>query len=778
MAHDVPHSSHWGAFEATVEDGRVVAVKPASGDPDPSPILPGIGEALTADVRVAAPSIRRGWLEHGPGVSSDRRGSEEFVEVSWELALDLVAAEIKRVKEQYGNESLFGGSYGWSSAGRFHHAKTQVNRFFNSLGGCTGQVGNYSYAAASVILPHVVGTDANTTGEATTWDAIAGYTDLWVLFGGAPLKNTQVESGGTAHHAAREGLARVCASGTEFVGISPLRDDMPDFLEAEWIAPRVNTDTAVMLGLAHTILVEGRADQAFLNRYCVGWSQLRGYLLGEEDGVPKSAEWAAELADVDAEVLRDLARRMSDGRRTLVTTAWSLQRADHGEQPFWMTIALAAMIGQIGLPGGGFGFAYGGASGIGNPRSPFGTPLFRAGVNRCGSHIPVARIVDMLMHPGESYDFNGERRRFPDIRLIYWAGGNPFHHHQDINRMVQAWRRPETVIVNEPWWTSTARHADVVLPATTTLERNDIGTGSRDRTIVAMHRAVDPVGQARNDYDIFSELATRLEVADEYTEGLDESGWLRRIYEDFSARAEAAGTELPSFDQFWAAGGIKLPVRDQIVIYEQFRADPDANRLKTPSGLIELFSETIDSFGYDDCPGHPTWLEPEEWLGNKELTGEYPLHLVSNQPQTRLHGQLDMARYSVQSKVDGREPARVHPNEAERRGLVEGDIIRVRSRRGQCLAGLHVDDAVRPGVLQLSTGAWYDPLVPGELGTLDKHGNPNVLTRDHGTSRLAQGPSSHSTLVEIERFEGPLPEISVFAPPPLVSSTQERSRHE
>jgi biotin/methionine sulfoxide reductase len=775
MAETVPHSSHWGAFEATVKDGKLIGVRPAESDPDPSPILTGMIDALTSQVRVAAPSIRRGWLEHGPGVTSARRGGEEFVEVSWDRALDLIAGEIARVIDEHGNEALFGGSYGWSSAGRFHHAKTQLNRFYNSLGGCTGQKGNYSYAAASAILPHVVGNDANTTGEATSWDALAGYTDLWVTFGGTPLKNAQVESGGTTRHAAREGLERMRASGTEFVGITPLRDDLPDFLQAQWIAARVNTDTAIMLGLAYTILVDGHADEAFLNRYCVGWERFRAYLLGDEDDVPKTAEWAAEIADVEPGVLRDLARRMADGRRTFITTAWSLQRADHGEQPFWMTIALAAMIGQIGLPGGGFGFAYGGAAGIGNPTSPFGTPSMRAGFNATGSFIPVARVVEMLEHPGDGYDFDGERRTYPDIRLIHWAGGNPFHHHQDINRMIAAWRRPETVIVNEPWWTATARHADIVLPATTTLERNDIGSGSRDLAIVAMHRAVDPVGLARNDYDIFSELASRLGVLDEYTEGLDEAGWLRRMYGQYRDRAAAAGTELPDFDAFWEAGGITLPSRARVVIYEAFREDPDAHALSTPSGRIELFSETIDGFGYDDCPGHPCWLEPEEWLGNEDLARDFPLHLVSNQPKSRLHGQMDMAGVSLASKLNGREPARVHPVEARRRGLTDGDTIVVRSRRGRCLAGLQIDDAVRPGVLQLATGAWYDPLVPGSLETLDKHGNPNVLTPDHGTSRLGQGPSAHSALVEIERYDGTLPEISCFAPPTIISpATQEQ----
>lgn len=759
------NSSHWGAFVARVRDGTVVETIPVPDDPEPSELVSAIPDALTSRARVQAPAVRRSWLEGGPGAGRELRGRDTWVEVGWDHALDLVAAELTRVRRDHGSASIFGGSYGWSSAGRFHHAKTQVGRFLHCFGGCTGQIGNYSYAAASAILPHVLGSDAATSGEASTWGSIAENTQLWVMFGGSPLKNAQVEAGGTARHSAGAGLRRVRAAGVEFVGITPLRDDLPGFLEAEWIAPRPNTDTALMLGLAHEIVRLGRHDEQFLARYCVGWPQLHAYLVGNEDGVAKTLEWAAAVADVGVDVLRRLAHRMA-GSRTLITTTWSLQRADHGEQPFWMTVALACVLGQVGLPGGGFGFAYGDAAGIGSPKSPYGTPVFSAGPNPAKSAIPVARISDMMLDPGGAYDFNGERLTYPDIRLVYWAGGNPFHHHQDINRMVEAWRRPETIVVHEPWWTPTARHADVVLPATTTLERNDIGAATRDRHLVAMHQAIAPIGQARNDYDIFCGLAERLGISAAFGQGRDEMAWLRHMYDNYRARAARSGVELPEFERFWAAGVLDLPVRDEFTLLGQFRADPDAHRLHTPSGRIELFSQTIADFGYDDCPGHPAWLEPSEWLG-APAARRFPLHLMSNQPRTRLHGQLDMGRVSVASKIAGREPARLHPDEAAARGLRDGDVALAHNDRGRCLVGIRVDDAVRPGVLQLSTGAWYDPQRPGELGALDVHGNPNVLTPDHGTSRLGQGPSSHTALVEVQRYDGELPEITVHDQPVL-----------
>ena len=204
-----------------------------------------------------------------------------------------------------------------------------------------------------------------------------------------------------------------------------------------------------------------------------------------------------------------------------------------------------------------------------------------------------------------------------------------------------------------------------------------------------------------------------------------------------------------------------------LVMLEAFRADPESNRLATPSGRIEIFSERIEGFGYEDCRGHPRWYEPCEWLGGAGAA-RHPLHLISNQPATRLHSQLDNGRHSRAAKRDGREPLTLHPADAEARGIASGDPVRVFNDRGACLASAVLSEDIRRGVVRLPTGAWYDPEVRGEPGALCKHGNPNVLTPDKGTSRLAQGPIAHTCLVEVERFEGDPPAVTAFDPPEIV----------
>ncbi|MBT6406323.1 MAG: molybdopterin-dependent oxidoreductase, partial [Rhodospirillaceae bacterium] len=422
---------------------------------------------------------------------------------------------------------------------------------------------------------------------------------------------------------------------------------------------------------------------------------------------------------------------------------------------------------QIGLPGGGFGFGYGSINGIGNRDTIAPMPSLGTGKNPLGLAIPVARITDMLLSPGSTIDFNGAPMTLPDIRMVYWCGGNPFHHHQDLNRLIEGWRRPETIVVHEPWWTATARHADIVLPATTTLERNDIGASSRDRFIIAMQKAVEPVGQARSDFDIFADLSERLGFRAAYTQGRDEMAWLRHLYDEFRAGALSNRYTMPDFDTFWEQGHVEVPEADEdLVLFQNFRRDPEGHRLDTPSGKIEIYSERIAGFGYDDCPPHPTWLEPAEWLGS-DKAAHHPLHLISNQPKTRLHSQMDMGPVSRAAKINGREALLIHPDDAATRGIKAGDVVRVFNARGACLAGVEVGDGIEVGVVRLPSGAWYDPEDPSRPGSMDKHGNPNVLTLDKGTSRLGQGPSAMSTLVEVEKWVGDVPPITAFQPPAM-----------
>ncbi|MGH7046259.1 MAG: molybdopterin-dependent oxidoreductase [Stellaceae bacterium] len=758
----VPHSSHWGAFSVAARE-REIAIVPHPRDPDPSMLLGNIPASVAHRARIARPMVRRGWLERGPG-PDEGRGADEFVAVSWPEALDRVTAELRRVYAVHGPSAVFGGSYGWASAGRFHDAQHQLHRFLNCAGGYVRSINSYSSGAATVILPHVIGPQSAVAGNSVSWDELAAASDMVLAFGGMALKNNDVGGGGTSRHVARCHLRKARERGAEFHLFGPLRDDLPDFVEAVWHPIRPGTDVALMLGLAHTLVREGLHDRAFLQRFCIGWEMFEDYLLGCGDGEPKDAAWAAAICGLDAGEIAALARRCV-ARRTLITCSQSLQRAEHGEQPLWMGVVLAAMLGQMGREGGGFAYALGSSSNTGKPPLAVPLPTMPIGRNSITDFIPVARICDMLLHPGEEFDYDGRRVTYPDIRLLYWAGGNPFHHHQDLGRLRRGFARPQTIIVHEQVWTATARHADIVLPATITLEREDIGAAAGDPLIVAMHRALAPYAAARDEYDIFTELAERLGFAQIFTEGRSARQWLEYIYEPTRHALAERGINAPDFAEFWADGELALPVRSQDGgIVRAFRHNPEAAPLPTPSGKIEIASATIAGFGYTDCPGHPAWLAPEEGFG-APAAARFPLQLIANQPKTRLHSQLDFGATSLAAKIKGREPVRIHPQDAAARGITEGDIVRLYNDRGACLAGAVLSEALRPGVVQLATGAWYDPADPAADWPFCVHGNPNVLTRDAGTSRLAQGCTGQLALAEIERFDGPVPPIRAFDPP-------------
>ena len=241
-----------------------------------------------------------------------------------------------------------------------------------------------------------------------------------------------------------------------------------------------------MLGIAHTLHIEGLSDKKFLENYTEGFDIFLPYLLGTNDGIEKNAEWASKICDISVDQIKNLARRMVSDR-TMISVSWSLTRQDHGEQPFWMAIMLASMIGQIGLPGGGFGFGYSATNHIGGKFKILPGAAFPQAKNEIENFIPVARISDLLLKAGERFDFDGSSYVYPDTKIVYWAGGNPFHHHQDLNRLIKAWEKPDTIISNDWCWNTLAKRSDIVLPCTTPLERNDIMMTPRDPYVCLLY---------------------------------------------------------------------------------------------------------------------------------------------------------------------------------------------------------------------------------------------------------------------------------------------------
>ncbi|BBS89644.1 biotin sulfoxide reductase [Klebsiella sp. WP7-S18-CRE-02] len=762
-------AAHWGPILVDTDGEQVLASRGALQTSFTNSLQSVVRDQVHSKTRVRYPMVRKGFLA-SPESPQGIRGQDEFVRVSWDDALALIDRQHRRIRESYGPASIFAGSYGWRSNGVLHKAATLLQRYMSLAGGYTGHLGDYSTGAAQAIMPHVVGGN-EVYQQQTSWPMVLEHTDVVVLWSANPMNTLKI-----AWNASDEqGLPyfeHLRHSGKRLICIDPMRSETVAFFgeSMEWIAPHMGTDVALMLGIAHTLLTNNWHDAEFLSRCTTGFPTFADYLLGQKDGEAKSAEWAAAICGVSADKIRELAD-IFHKNTTMLMSGWGMQRQQFGEQKHWMLVTLAAMLGQIGTPGGGFGLSYHFANG-GNPTRRAAVLASMQGTVKGGvdavDKIPVARIVEALENPGAPYQHNGMDRHFPDIRFVWWAGGANFTHHQDTNRLIRAWQKPELVVISECNWTAAARHADIVLPATTSFERNDLTmTGDySNQHLVPMKRVVAPRDEARDDFEVFAELSERWEPGGRarFTEGKNDLQWLETFYNIAGQRGAPMGVTLPSFERFWQDNElIEMPENAQnaaFVRFSDFRADPLANPLKTPSEKIEIYSERIASFQYSDCPPHPMWLAPDEWHGNAQ-PGQ--LQLLSAHPAHRLHSQLNHTSLRERYAVAGREPITLHPQDAQARQIRDGDLVRVWNARGQVLAGAAVSEDIKPGVICLHEGAWPD-FAP-EAGGICKNGAVNVLTKDIPSSRLGNGCAGNTALAWIEKYDGPALTLTAFDPP-------------
>ena len=789
-------AAHWGPLAVTMKDGKILKSEPAIEDLGDNPLQTVVADQVYNKVRISQPMIRKGFLDNLDNITQPdgKRGDDAFIPISWDKAYDIIEKQLRRIYASYGASGIFAGSYGWRSSGVLHKAFTLMQRFLNLTGGYVGHLGDYSTGAAQVIMPHVLGT-IEVYEQQTSWDVVLKDSKIVVLWG-ANIYNSSQIAWASSDGQARLHLKKLKESGIKVFNIDPTWTETADYLghdRCEWVPINPGTDVAFMLGICHELIRQNWHDADFLKKYTVGFEQVRAYIMGEEDGEAKTPEWAAKLSGISADKIRELARLFHENR-TMIMSGWGIQRQHHGEQAHWMTVTLAAILGQIGLPGGGFGLSYhysnGGAPtrragvlpNIGNTASGGSTSdWLDTGASQLS--IPVARISDALHNPGGEYAYNGQTRTFPHIRMIWWCGGNPYHHHQDLNRLRAGWQKPEIIIVQDPYWTATAKHADIVLPATTSYERNDLTmTGDYSNMhIVPMKKLVEPQGEAKNDYDIFHDLAKRFGVDAAYSEGKNEMQWLKAFYDEAQQSARQQRIAMPLFQQFWEENKVyenpRDPKADAYVRYADFRADPVLNPLGTPSGKIELYSKTIEAMHYDDCRAHASWLPPVEYLGN--APAEYPLQLVTPHSHYRLHSQLNQTSLREQYAVANREPLWIHPEDVAARDIKDGDLVRVYNGRGQVLAGAgriynssatatkktSISDTAK-NIVALHEGAWYDP-ADGSPNALCKNGCGNVLAIDRGTSRLAQGNTGYTAVVNVEKYMGDAPTLTAFTPPQM-----------
>ena len=705
---------------AHVRDGQIVKIstQPGRWTPELPPLHACVRGFAAAD-RVNHPD-RLKYPQRRIG----ERGSGQFQRISWDEALDEVVSQIRRVRDIHGSASILDCSATGSTS--MLHNKNVIRRFLNLSGGCTELWGNMSNQAEIFALRYTYGEYDGAMGRLGREKTDYINSKLIILWGWSP---------GDGHFGtgSLEYLKWAKKHGVRMVCVDPRISNTSNQLADEHIFIKPCTDAAMLIAMAYTIVVEELQDQPFLDRYVLGFdeehlppeappgSSYRSYLLGLSDGVPKTPEWAEGITGVSAEKIASLAREFATSRPAALHAGYAPGRTAFGEQYHRAAYSLAAITGTVGISGGNSGQCGGSKS--------TGIVMLPTETNPTGSRVPTTCLADLLAR--------GRAGGYPsDIKMIYAACGNLLNQLPNTNKMVETLKGKEIkfVVIHENFMTPMARFADILLPATTYWERDDIHIpwNSSLPYAIFMRKAIEPMYECRNDLDICTELASRLGISG-YNDKASDLDWLREF---------CADTEIDDFDAFYENGLARLPApADPVAFAEQIR-DPENHPFTTPSGKIEVYSTAIgrkpDLYGLGTISPIPTYrpaYEPDP---------RYPLQLISPKSKARTHS--IHANQPEIAKVDPQD-VWMHPKDAAARGISKGQLVRVFNDRGASILPVKVTDRIARGVVSIKEGAWY---TPNETG-VDEGGCPNVLTLD----RPSPGNSTtyNTCLVEV----GPVP---------------------
>ncbi|MHB1417772.1 MAG: DMSO/selenate family reductase complex A subunit, partial [Chloroflexota bacterium] len=669
-----------------------------------------------------------------PLIREGERGEGQFRRASWDEALDRAAEGIRRVRERYGNEAMF-VHYGTGHKGLLR-GNALAQRLQGLYGGFLNYHNDYSVACTRQATLATYGT----TETGNSFDDLVN--SRLIILWAANLAETFTGTGAPWY--VRQARRR----GARVVYVDPIYTDTAAALADEWIPIYPGTDNAMMDAMAYVMITEGLHDQSFLDTHCVGFdeehlplgaaagSSYRSHVLGLGDGTPKTPAWAERITGVPAETIGRLAREYATARPTALLQGWGVQRTAFGEQATRGAIVLAAMTGNVGVSGGG-------AAGQG----ACGRQLRLAKVpvpNPVKASIPIFLWTDAIVRGTEMGVADGVRgveRLSSNVKLILNFQSNVLaNQHADVNRTARLLRDPnlvEFILVADQFLTPSARFADVVFPAVTWFEREDVASGEAwGEYALFLNQAIEPLGEARSDYWALSRLAERLGVGEAFTEGRDEEGWLRHL---------VARSGIPDYDEFKRTGVYRRVAEEPYVAFADFRRDPLGHPLATPSGKIEIYSHVAAGFGDPErIPAVPKYIPAPE--GREDpLRADYPLQLLTPHPRHRTHSIFGNVPWLQEISV---EAAHLNPADAGPRGVTEGDKVRVWNERGAVVLPAHLTERVRPGVVVIYQGKWYAPGADG----VDTGRCANVLTSQRATA-WAKGNAQHTSLVQVAKEE-------------------------
>jgi Tat-targeted selenate reductase subunit YnfE len=688
-----------------------------------------------------------------------KRGEGKFERISWQEALDTIAGQLKKTVEQYGNESVYinysSGIVGGNITRSSPYASL-VARLMNCYGGFLSHYGTYSTAQISCAMPYTYGSnDGNSTSDIEN-------SKLVVMFGNNPAE-TRMSGGGITYYLeqARE------RSNARMIVIDPRYTDTAAGREDEWLPIRPGTDAALVAGLAWVLINEDLVDQPFLDKYCVGYDEktlpagapanghYKAWILGQgDDGIAKTPQWASHITGIPVDKIIKLAREIGSAKPAYICQGWGPQRQANGEQTARAIAMLPILTGNVGIHGGNSGAR----------ESTYTITIERMPVldNPVKTSISCFSWTDAITRGPEMTAIRdgvrGKEKLDVPIKFIWnYAGNTLINQHSDINRthdILQDDSQCETIVVIENFMTSSAKYADILLPDLMTVEQEDIipnDYAGNMGYLIFIQPATTAKFERRPIYWIMSEVAKRLgpDIHQRFTEGRSQRQWLEHLY----AKMRARDPELPEFEALRAMGIYKR--RDpngHFVAYRDFRRDPDAHPLKTPSGKIEIYSQRLAEIAasWELAPdevisplpvyasGFESWDAPQR--------GRWPLQMFGFHYKARTHstyGNIDVLQAACRQEVW------LNPIDASKRGIANGDRVRVFNERGEVRVAAKVTPRIMPGVTAMGQGAWHQADMSGDR--IDTGACMNTLTT-HRPSPLAKGNPQHSNLVEIEKI--------------------------
>ncbi|HWI51548.1 MAG TPA: DMSO/selenate family reductase complex A subunit [Symbiobacteriaceae bacterium] len=676
-----------------------------------------------------------------------KRGEGKFEPITWEEAYTTIAANLDRIIKKYGNQAIFYHYASGSLTPIFKSWPTGiVNRLLNQIGGYLNYYGTYSSACYSFAAPYILGSAGNNSVD----DLVNAR--LIVLFADNPA---ETRHGGGGQY---QWYLKAKQAGAKVIVIDPRLSDTAKAIADEWIPIRPTTDNALINALAYVMITENLHNQAFLDKYCVGFddahlpagapanSSFKSYILGEADGVAKSPAWAEPITGVPRETIVRLAREIAGTKPCAMIQGLGWQRHAYGEQPVRALPTLAAMTGNIGIKGGGTGTRPGGKS-----APSFSFPL---GTNPVKASISVFQWPDAITHGTELRAKDGLRgveKLDSNIKFIWnYAGNTLLNQHADINharKILADESLVEFILVHDIFMTPSAKFADILLPDLSSFERTEMGRDatSQGDKLLYTPAAVKPVhADARDVWEVCLRIAEKLGVADKFTEGRTLEQWQAFMVE----AVRKTNPTFPTFEELKKNPIIKSAQTPPAVGLATFIQDPEKNKLSTPSGKIEIYSAQLAKMGQDwgmaeilpPIPKYvPAWEGPESPLREK-----YPLQLVGHHVKRRVHSTHDNNPWMEEVE---QQAITINELDAAERGIKDGDMVKIWNDRGEIHVVCRVSKGIMPGVADLPQGAWYTP----DKNGIDTRGCINTITKYHPTPG-AKGNPQHTNLVQVAKL--------------------------